>query len=158
MRWWWDPLSTRPTRWVNWIFIVLVHWNNSPRLDMSLHLDTLFCFRANQFLLFLLNAACLATNTNFIVFGLTRPGLKPTIYCTRGEHISKPRSTALEASTFRTHDLPHSRRVRYLLRDRSGFQRHRGNSYKCGRFSQSTSLSVLLCYLLQTRICIQSSV
>jgi len=25
-----------------------------------------------------------ATNTNLIVFGLTRPGHKPTIYCTRG--------------------------------------------------------------------------
>ena len=25
-------------------------------------------------------------NTNFIVFGLTRPGLEPTIYHTRGEH------------------------------------------------------------------------
>jgi hypothetical protein len=29
-----------------------------------------------------------ATNTNFIVFGLTRPELKPTIYCTRGEHAN----------------------------------------------------------------------
>jgi hypothetical protein len=27
-----------------------------------------------------------ATNTNFIVFGLTRPGLEPTICCTWGEH------------------------------------------------------------------------
>jgi hypothetical protein len=29
-----------------------------------------------------------ATNTYFIVFGLTRPGLKPTIYRTRGEHAN----------------------------------------------------------------------
>jgi hypothetical protein len=29
-----------------------------------------------------------AINTNFIVFGLTRPGLKPTIYHTRGEHAN----------------------------------------------------------------------
>jgi hypothetical protein len=50
--------------------------------DMALHSDTLFWFRANQ--LFLLNAACgEATNTNFIVFGLTQPGRKPTIYHTR---------------------------------------------------------------------------
>ena len=27
-----------------------------------------------------------ATNTNFIVFGLIRPGREPTIYRTRGEH------------------------------------------------------------------------
>jgi hypothetical protein len=43
-----------------------------------------------------------ATNTNFIVFGLTRSGLEPTIYCTRGEHANH--------YTTRTHDLPHSRR------------------------------------------------
>jgi hypothetical protein len=29
-----------------------------------------------------------AINTNFIVFGLTRPGIKPTIYCTQGEHAN----------------------------------------------------------------------
>ena len=29
-----------------------------------------------------------ATNANFIVFGLTRPGLEPTIYRTRGEHAN----------------------------------------------------------------------
>ena len=29
-----------------------------------------------------------ATNTYFIVFGLTRPGLEPTIYRTRGEHAN----------------------------------------------------------------------
>jgi hypothetical protein len=29
-----------------------------------------------------------ATNTNFIVFGLTQPGLEPTIYRTRGEHTN----------------------------------------------------------------------
>jgi hypothetical protein len=45
---------------LSWIFIVLAHWNNSPCTDMSIHSDTLFWFRANQFLLFLLNAECLA--------------------------------------------------------------------------------------------------
>ena len=56
---------------------------------MSLHLDTLSWLRANQFLLFLRNAVCLVEKqqiTNFIVFGLTRSGIEPTIYCTRGEH------------------------------------------------------------------------
>ena len=58
---------------------------------MSLHSDTLFSFRANQSLLFLLNAACLrgeATNNNFIVIGLTRAGFESTIYRTQGEHAN----------------------------------------------------------------------
>jgi hypothetical protein len=29
-----------------------------------------------------------ATNTNFIVFGLTRPGLELTTYRIRGEHVN----------------------------------------------------------------------
>jgi hypothetical protein len=29
-----------------------------------------------------------ATNTHFVVFGLTPPGLAPTIYHTRGEHAN----------------------------------------------------------------------
>jgi hypothetical protein len=29
-----------------------------------------------------------ATNTNLIVFGLTRPGIEPTIYHTQGEHAN----------------------------------------------------------------------
>jgi hypothetical protein len=45
MKWWWDPFS--------WIFIVLIHWNNSPQIDMSPHSDTLSWFWANQSLLFL---------------------------------------------------------------------------------------------------------
>jgi hypothetical protein len=49
-----------------WIFIVLAHWNNSPRADMSFHMDTLFWFQSNQSLLLLFHAA----DTNFIVLGL----------------------------------------------------------------------------------------
>jgi len=48
------------TSTLSWIFIVLAHWDNSPRVDMSLHSDTLSHFLANQSLLFLLNTACLA--------------------------------------------------------------------------------------------------
>ena len=47
-------------RLLSWIFIVLTHWNNSPRIDMSPHSDTLSRFRANQSSLVLLNAAYLA--------------------------------------------------------------------------------------------------
>jgi hypothetical protein len=42
------------------IFILLAHCNNSPRIDMSPHSDTLSWFWANQSFLFLLNNVCLA--------------------------------------------------------------------------------------------------
>ena len=47
---------------MSWIFAVLnvAHWNNSLRVDITLHLDTLFWFQANHSLLFLLNVAYLA--------------------------------------------------------------------------------------------------
>ena len=37
-----------------------------------------------------------ATNTNFIVFGLTRPGLEPTIYRTGGEHANPNATDAVD--------------------------------------------------------------
>ena len=80
------------TNTLSWIFVVLAHSSNSPRVDMSLHSDTLFWFRVNQSLLFLLNTACLAgkqqISLNFIVFGSTRPRLEPTIYHTRSERAN----------------------------------------------------------------------
>jgi len=42
------------TNTLSWKLIVLVHWSNSPRVDMSAHSDTLSWFRSNQSLLFLL--------------------------------------------------------------------------------------------------------
>ena len=58
MRWWSGPFLYK-TNTLNWIFIVLAPWSNSPRMDMSPASDTLSWFRANQSLLFLLNATCL---------------------------------------------------------------------------------------------------
>jgi len=60
-----NEMMTRSTLYqtntLSWIFlIVFAHWNKSPRIDMSHHSNTLYWFRANQSLLFLLNAACLA--------------------------------------------------------------------------------------------------
>jgi len=69
------------TNTLNWIFIVLAHLNNSPWIDLP-HSDTLSLFRANQSLLFLLNAACLAERQQI-------PFLyDPTIYRTQGEHAN----------------------------------------------------------------------
>jgi predicted class III extradiol MEMO1 family dioxygenase len=36
------------TNMLSWILIVLAHWNNSPRIDMSPHSITLSLFRVNQ--------------------------------------------------------------------------------------------------------------
>jgi hypothetical protein len=58
-----------------WIFIMLAHRNNSPRVDKSLHSDSLSWFQANQSLFLFLSDAFI-----FIVIGLTWPGIKPTIY------------------------------------------------------------------------------
>ena len=78
MSWWWGPVCTRPTPLV-WFLIVLAHRNNSPPIDMLPHSDTLSWFRANQSLLFLLNAACLARSNTYQFYS-------STIYHTRGEH------------------------------------------------------------------------
>jgi hypothetical protein len=40
-----------------------------------------------------------ATNTNFIVFGLTRLGLEPTIYHTRGKHTNHYATDAVAVVT-----------------------------------------------------------
>jgi hypothetical protein len=45
------------TNTLSWDFIVLARLSNSPRINMLPHSDTLFWFRANQSMLFLLNAA-----------------------------------------------------------------------------------------------------
>jgi hypothetical protein len=58
IRCWWGPLCNHANK-LSWIFIVLAHWNNSPRVDMSLHSDTLSWFRANQSLFLLFNTVYL---------------------------------------------------------------------------------------------------
>jgi hypothetical protein len=66
-----------------------IHWNNFPRINMSPHLDTLSCFRANQSLLFLLNYAWLEERQQIpILLSLVWPDRDPN-----------PRSTALEVSS-----------------------------------------------------------
>jgi len=72
-------------------FIVLAHWNNSPRIVMRLHSDTIKWFPAKQSLLLFLSAACLAEKQQMplllCLVGLTRPRLEPTHYRTRGEML-----------------------------------------------------------------------
>ena len=70
---------------------MLDYWNNSPRINIPPYSDTLSWFRANQSLAYLLNGVCLAKKQQipiFIVFGLTRSRLEPTIYRTRSVHAN----------------------------------------------------------------------
>ena len=57
---------------------------------MSLYSDTLSLFRPNQCLLLLFNFKLIRefeeVNVNSIVFGLTQPGFKTTLYHTKGKH------------------------------------------------------------------------
>jgi len=59
---WWDDCENVPfvlDQHDELACIVLAHWNDSPWVGKSLHLDTLFWFRAKQSLSLLLNAACI---------------------------------------------------------------------------------------------------
>ena len=76
------------TNTLSWIFIVLAHLNNSLWVDMSPH-DTLFWFRVNHSLLFLLNDACLVEKQQILI-------LKSLVWPDWG---SNPRSAALKTST-----------------------------------------------------------
>ena len=72
-----------------WIFIVVAHWNKS----MDRHIAPLGHILIQSKPVFALSPSyCVlnreATNTNFIVFGLTRYGIKPTIYRTLCEHAN----------------------------------------------------------------------
>jgi hypothetical protein len=70
-----------------WILIMLAHWNFIPRVDISVHSDTLSWFKANQYLLF--QAACIAEKQHILILqSLVWP-----------DWNSNPRTTALETST-----------------------------------------------------------
>ena len=98
MKWWWGPLCTRPTLF--WIFIVLAHWDKrhvAPLGQIILipsppvfALSPLCCMLSGE-----------ATNTNFIVFGLSRLWLEPTIYRTRGELSTETTYRAVNRTSYR---------------------------------------------------------
>jgi hypothetical protein len=66
-----SALYYKYTNTPSWILIVLVHTNNNPRVDMSLHSDTLFWFRDNQSLLLSLSGAWEATWYGWNIANLT---------------------------------------------------------------------------------------
>jgi hypothetical protein len=76
------------TNTLSWIFIVLVHLDNSPWIDMSPHSDTLSWFRANQSLLF-----------SLMLRAYRRSNRHPFYSLVWTDRSSKPRSTVPVAST-----------------------------------------------------------
>ena len=89
MRCWWGPLCSRPRR------LVFFHSASSLKQQSpGRHVAPLghIILIPSQPVCILIPYSCVlsgeATNTNFIVFGLTRPGVEPTIYHTRGEHAN----------------------------------------------------------------------
>ena len=90
MRWWWGPLCSRPTRCeLDFYSACSLKQHSAGRRVASLGNIILIPSRP----VFALPSYCCvlsgeASNTNFIVFGLTRLGLEPTIYRTQGEHAN----------------------------------------------------------------------
>ena len=79
----WREHSLRLTNLVEILLCQLTKVNNSSWVDMLLPSDTLSCFRANQSLLFLLNAAYFAENQQIPIYTL--------------QIDSNPQSTTFEA-------------------------------------------------------------
>jgi hypothetical protein len=85
----WYPLCTRP-RHVFQSVKCQSYWNDSQRVDMSLHhSNSFYWFLVNEFLLLLLSAACLAET------------LQPQYYLVWPDQCFKPRSTELESRTLK---------------------------------------------------------
>jgi len=58
-------LCRRPTR-LSWIFIVLAHGNNSLRIDMLPHKDTLFWFQPTSLFVFVFELLMNRMNTDLL--------------------------------------------------------------------------------------------
>jgi hypothetical protein len=114
---WWGPLS--------WIFIVLAYWNNSPRIDTSLHSDTLFWFRANQSLL-----------------------LRTELRSNKNQF----HSLWFDPTGTRTHYLPHSRWACLPLRHRYGSHSSWIYNYLSSRGVLDTTLGDKVYQWLATRL------
>ena len=74
IRWEHDDVRFLQDHRLSWIFVIVqVHWNTSPRVDMSLHPDTLSRFWCKQFVPLLINTMCLAEKQTPILLYLGWP-------------------------------------------------------------------------------------
>lgn len=75
--------------------MVLAHWKNSQKLDVSLNRRPHYpASSESKSIFFLIRLPCMldtgVPDTNYVVSSLNRPGIKPTIYLTRGQHVKIP--------------------------------------------------------------------
>jgi hypothetical protein len=80
-----------------------------------------------------------ATNTNCIVFGLTRPGLKPTIYRTRGQH----------ANHYATDAVKH---VLSLRRDENDISQQTLDTGSVNNYEDTPNIGVKICMRVTQRL------
>ena len=99
--WWWIPLCWNILQSIAAGCFILSEFCCGCTLKQQSagrHIDTLFWFLTNQSLFRLLNVACLAEKqqlSSLYVIGLTQPGLEPTIYSTRDEHVNHNTTDAI---------------------------------------------------------------
>jgi hypothetical protein len=97
MRWWWGLLCTKPISLVGFNSAISLKQQSADRHVAPLRNIILI---PSQRVFALAPECCLlsgeATNTNFIVFGLTRSGLEPMIYRTLGEHTNHYTTNAVQ--------------------------------------------------------------
>ena len=80
-KWYFNKMTEISLLYKSKIVIVLVHWNNNPQVDMSLHSNVLSWLRASL-------SECVAEKQQIpilIFFGFTWSGLEPTFYHTPDE-------------------------------------------------------------------------
>ena len=85
MRWWWVPLYTRPTHLVCFYRELQSAERHVAPLGHIILIPSQPVFALSSNCCILIGEA---TNTNFIVFGLTRLGREHTIYHTWGENAN----------------------------------------------------------------------
>ena len=59
-----------------------------------------------------------ATSTNLTVFGLTRSGLEPTIYRTRGEHANHSNTSAVKDDSYIINNTISNEVINQVIQDR----------------------------------------
>ena len=135
------------TNTLSWIFIVPAWCNTSPQVDMSLHSGTLFWFRANQSLLFLLNVACLIFfifyTVNVDLFHISSIWVQLKSHLWRWSEVEQPEVTWPEVTSVTWPEMTGSCVTgRGPVRNRKNVMRMRNRTLHSIRLSETFSAEV----------------